>query len=284
MRSEYNIRDEYIREKQMINCDLLLGLCFIFIMTAAGAVCSLFISEQKHNSVACGFSAGVMVAASFWSLLLPAKEGAENIKISAFLPLTAGVALGFFAILGVDALMVALLLPVAKNKSGRMFIAVTVHNVPEGMAVGAAYGVVAGAALSSGAVLKGLGGFELERFAPAFGVAFGIGVQNLPEGFATALSMKSYSVASSKDSAKSSAKAVFLGVLSGAVEPVSGLIGALLAFKFAYFAPWLLAFSAGAMLYVCSRDLIPDSCREFGGITAFALGFCLMTALDVALD
>ncbi len=258
----------------MINCDLILGLLFIFAMTSAGAFCSLFISEQKNNCAAYGFSAGVMISASFWSLLLPAKEYAvANARYSSAIPLSVGTALGCAAIFVLDLLFSANLSLGAAGKYGKTLIAVTVHNVPEGMAVGAAYGAIA-ASLSGGRTFA-FGTLDFEKFAPALGVAFGIGVQNLPEGFATSLCVKNYS--------QSGFKAVALGVLSGAVEPVSGLIGALIAFRFTFFAPWLLSFSAGAMLYVCACDLIPDSCKRVSGIVFFVIGFCVMTALDVAL-
>lgn len=273
----------------MINYDLILGLAFIFFMTGLGSLCVLFLNEQKNGGISYGFSAGVMIAASFWSLLLPAKLQAEQNSGGAFLPLSLGTALGAALIFGLDALFSANALPEGKSKYRRMLIAITVHNVPEGMAVGAAYGAIAQAAIlgtarAIGAVnAAGISGgapfdfsaLNFEKYAPAFGVALGIGVQNLPEGFATSLSIKTY--------CKSTRRAALLGVLSGAVEPVSGLIGAFLAFKLVYFTPWLLAFSAGAMLYVCARDLIPDGCKSFKGIIFFVLGFCVMTALDVAL-
>lgn len=263
----------------MINYDLILGLAFIFVMTGLGSVLVLFFNEQKNGGISYGFSAGVMVAAAFWSLLLPAKTQAEQTSAFAFLPLSLGTALGAVLIFALDAVFSAKSLPEGKSKYRRMLTAITVHNVPEGMAVGAAYGAIAQAALNTeaagGGALFALCALDFEKYAPAFGVALGIGVQNLPEGFATSLSVKGY--------CKSKRRAAFLGVLSGAVEPISGLIGALLAFKLVYFTPWLLAFSAGAMLYVCARDLIPDSCKNFKGISFFIIGFCIMTALDVAL-
>lgn len=259
----------------MINYDLALGLAFIFFMTALGSVCVLFFNEQKGGEVSYGFSAGVMLAASFWSLLLPAKSQAEQSGRLAVLPLCIGMALGAALIFALDAFFSASALPPGKSKYRRMLIAITVHNVPEGMAVGAAYGAIAQAALcGEGSSFFNFSALDFEKYAPAVGVALGIGVQNLPEGFATALSVSGY--------CKSKTTAAFLGVLSGAVEPVSGLIGALLAFRLVYFTPWLLAFSAGAMLYVCAVDLIPDSRKSFKGVSFFIIGFCLMTALDVA--
>ncbi|MDY4186842.1 MAG: ZIP family metal transporter [Candidatus Borkfalkiaceae bacterium] len=255
----------------MINGDLILGLSFIFIMSTLGAAGVFFVKNSMKNHVIYGFSAGVMIAASFWSLLLPAAEGAENAKVAAFLPVAAGVLSGAGLIYALDLAFSVKQMPEGKSKCRRMLIAVTIHNIPEGMAVGAAYGAIACGI--SGAGLFDFS-FNPELYAPALGVALGIGIQNFPEGFATALPVKI--------ACDNKPKAFFLGVLSGAVEPVSGLIGALIAFKLVALKPWILAFSAGAMLYVSARDLIPDSCRVSRGTWAFIFGFCVMTALDIA--
>lgn len=255
----------------MINGDLLLGLIFIFFMTTLGAAGVFFVKNSLKNHIIYGFSAGVMIAASFWSLLLPAVEGARALNFVAYLPAALGVLLGAALIFALDLIFSVKKLPEGKSKCRRMLIAVTIHNIPEGMAVGAAYGAIA-----CGVSGAGLFSFTLnpELYAPALGVALGIGIQNFPEGFATALPVKI--------ACENKNKAFVLGMLSGAVEPVSGLIGALIAFELVALQPWILAFSAGAMLYVSARDLIPDSCGVSRGAWAFIFGFCVMTALDIA--
>lgn len=242
----------------MINAELLIGLGFIFLMTTLGAACVLFAGAVKNASAVNGFSAGVMTAATFWSLLLPAVNGSENMGKLAFLPVCFGVAAGSAFIFIMEKIFSVKNLNDEKARCRRLLIAVTVHNVPEGMAVGFAYG--------ANPLAPGL----------AFGVALGIGLQNFPEGFATALPVKTCT--------GSRLKAFALGTLSGAVEPVFGLIGALLAAKLIMLQPFALAFSAGAMLCVCVSDLIPDCSKSWLGKAAFAAGFCVMTALDVAFS
>lgn len=267
--SEYNVIGMIFL--QMINWDLLLGLAFIFLMTILGSAGVFFVKNSLKNHVIYGFSAGVMIAASFWSLLLPAAETAKSLEFAAFLPAAFGVLAGAALIFALDVIFSVKQMPEGKNKCRRMLVAITIHNVPEGMAVGAAYGAIACGIY--GAKMFDMS-FNPELYAPALGVALGIGIQNFPEGFATALPVKI--------ACGSKRKAFLMGVLSGAVEPVSGLIGALIAFELIAFNPWILSFSAGAMLYVSARDLIPDSCGVSRGTWAFIFGFCVMTALDVA--
>ena len=242
----------------IINTDLLFGLGFIFIMTTLGALCVFFLGSSKNTSVVNGFSAGVMMSATFWSLLLPAVEGSSDMGNFAFLPVCFGVVAGSAFIFIIEKIFSLKNIIDENAKCRRLLLAVTVHNIPEGMAVGFAYG--------ANPVAPGI----------AFGVALGIGLQNFPEGFATALPVKSCT--------GSKLKAFAMGTLSGAVEPVFGLIGALLASKLIILQPFALAFSAGAMLCVCVSDLIPDCSEKLWGKAAFILGFCVMTALDVAFS
>lgn len=224
------------------------ALGFVFLMTTLGAACVFFTEKCKKYEVLNGFSAGVMLAAGFWSLLLPSYELAKSSGQSVGLIMSAGIAAG--------GLFIALPDLIKKDTecSSRVFRAVTLHNIPEGMSVGIAFG-------APGVAVAG-----------AIGVALAIGLQNFPEGFATALPFVE------KHGRK---KAFVYGMLSGVVEPVFGAIGLLLAEYAVAVQPFALAFSAGAMNYVCIRELIPESCTKRGGRIAFFVGFTLMTLLDV---
>lgn len=225
------------------------ALSFIFIMTTLGAACVFFTKKCKEFAVLNGFSAGVMLAAGFWSLLVPAAEGARQTGQSVWLIMASGIAAG--------AAFIALPELFNKDIDGkkRIFRAVTLHNIPEGLSVGVAFG-------TAGTSVAG-----------ALGVAFAIGIQNFPEGLATALPFTEE---------KGRKKAFFLGTLSGVVEPVFGAIGLLLAEYAVFIRPFALAFSAGAMTYVCIRELIPETCVKRGGRFAFFFGFIVMTLLDIA--
>lgn len=240
----------------MISAELLFSLFFIFFMTTAGAACVFFFGKIKNAAAVNGFAAGIMLAASFWSLLLPAAEEAENAGLPAVLPVCAGFFAGCVLIFALERFFTRGGEIDEKSKCKRLLIAVTAHNVPEGIAVGVA--------------------FCARGFSPelAFGVALGIGLQNFPEGFATALPVK--------NCYNSRLKGFLFGTLSGAVEPVFGLIGAFLSYYLVFLQPFALAFSAGAMICVCVCDIVPESCGERLGAAAFALGFLVMTALDVA--
>jgi len=225
------------------------ALTFIFLMTTLGASCVFFTKKNSDNQTLNGFSAGVMLAAGFWSLLLPAAECARSAEQPVWLIVPLGVSFGALFIAFPD------LIVRKSDGAGRVFRAVTLHNVPEGLSVGIAFG-------SPGVSLTG-----------ALGIALAIGLQNFPEGLATALPF------SSKTTRK---KAFLFGMLSGAVEPIFGVIGLLLAEYVIMVQPIALAFSAGAMTYVCIRELIPESCIKNGGRLAFFVGFSVMTLLDVA--
>ncbi|MBO5411463.1 MAG: ZIP family metal transporter [Clostridia bacterium] len=248
----------------------VLGIGFIFISTTLGASSVYFFKKdfsKKTFSVSCGFAAGVMLAASIWSLLLPAIEQTQGSL--AFLPATVGFLFG-----GVFMLLFTCRLNRLKHKfennpslikSFKMFFAVTLHNVPEGLAVGFAFG----AASSIG---------TWEGYLVALGLAFGIGIQNLPEGAAVALPLKV--------SLNDRNKAFLYGVLSGVVEPVFAVLGYFTSAYLQFAQAWLLAFSAGTMVYVVVEDLLPDATEEQTlpfGVCGVMLGFALMMALDVAL-
>ena len=254
----------------------IFGFSIIFISTAAGAALVFFFKKdlpEKLNTLFLGFAAGVMTAASVWSLLIPAIDGAESWGASSFVPAVSGFLLG-----GAFLVLLDKLVPhihrgtneeegphVQLKKSSKLFLAVTIHNIPEGLAVGFAFG--AAAALG-----------EHAAFISALGLAAGMAIQNFPEGAAVALPMKA--------AAGNRAKAFLYGAGSGAVEPVFATVGYFLAANLSALQPWLLSFAAGAMIFVVAEDLIPDSklaLHPHLGTWGVMLGFAIMMSLDVAL-
>ena len=258
---------------------VIWGLLIPFIGTAAGAACVFFLKKDLQAGVQralAGFAAGVMVAASIWSLIVPAIDQSADRGRLAFLPAFIGFWLGILFLLLLDHVIPHLHRridqadqtegPKAKlDRTVMMVLAVTLHNIPEGMAVGVVYaGLLAGTAnITAGAALA---------------LALGIAIQNFPEG--AIISMPLFA------EGKSKRKAFRLGVLSGAVEPLFGGLTVLIAGLVVPAMPYLLSFAAGAMLYVVVEDLIPEmSAGEHSniGVVFFAVGFSLMMALDVAL-
>ena len=238
------------------------GTLFLFAMTTLGAATVfLFVQEPRERlrRWLLGFAAGIMTAASVWSLLLPAMDRAAALGLPPWLPAVAGTGAGALFLWGLDAL-----LPRLRPASGRtsretalLVTAITLHNIPEGMAVGLSFALAAGG----------------EGFAAAAALALGIGVQNFPEGAAVALPLRQEGMRRSR--------AFALAALSGAVEPVFGIAAALMAAMAAAVMPWLLAFAAGAMLYVTAEELLPQA--QGGGAPAYLAGFLLMMLLDTAL-
>ncbi len=229
-------------------------------------------SQRLHTSLL-GFAAGVMVAASVWSLIIPAIDLSAHLGKLSWMPAAIGFILGMLFLLMLDSIVPHQHLSSdtaegPKSKLGRrqkLMLAVTLHNIPEGMAVGA---VIAGA-------LAGDAGITL---ASATALALGMAIQNIPEGAIVALPMRSDGM--------SRGRAFSSGILSGVVEPVAALLMVLLYEHISPTLPYLLAFSAGAMLYVVVEELIPETQQgehsNIGTIT-FALGFVIMMILDVAL-
>ena len=230
------------------------GTQFIFFMTALGASLVFFFpgAQLRFQKALLGFAGGVMTAASVWSLLLPAIAQTEaESALPAWLPAALGLILGALFILLADALQRG-----AAGKERLLFTAITLHNIPEGMAVGLAF------ALASNG----------EGLAAALALALGIGVQNFPEGAAVSLPLRSLG----------RGRAFLCGAASGAVEPVFGLL-AFGAAKWVHpLMPWLLSFSAGAMLYVTAAELCPEA-KGRAGTMGYVFGFVLMMTLDVAL-
>lgn len=247
-----------------------------FLGTSIGAFMVFFmknkISPRLENALL-GFASGVMIAASVWSLLLPSIDMALNQGVIAWVPALVGFSLGIMFLLFIDK---AVAIISTKNellsytgrgfasKTNMMIFAVTIHNIPEGMAVGVA---CAGA-------LNGNTGIS---FAGALALSIGIAIQNLPEGAIISMPLKSSGVKKSR--------AFLYGILSGVVEPIFGAITILLASLIVPLLPYFLSFAAGAMMYVVIKELIPDSQKDDTSIATIntALGFLIMMVLDVAL-
>jgi ZIP family zinc transporter len=203
-----------------------------------------------------------MTAASVWSLLIPAVERAEAAgRFPGWLPAAAGMLLGVTFLAALDGLLPRLRRQAADETDRRnalLMTAITLHNVPEGMAVGLAFALAA----------------EGESLAAAGALALGVGIQNFPEGAAIALPLR--------QSGCSRGRAFLGGMLSGAVEPVFGVLVVLVAAGVQMLLPWLLSFAAGAMLYVVVEELIPQA-HSRGGTCGFTVGFLIMMVLDLAL-
>ncbi len=234
----------------------LAGTQFIFLMTTLGASLVFFLrsSAPRFQTVLPGFAGGVMAAASVWSLLLPAIEqvSAEG-RLPAWLPAASGLVLGALFLTAADALQGG-----ARGRDRMLFTAITLHNIPEGMAVGLAFALAA----------------DGEGLAAALALALGIGIQNFPEGAAVSLPLRSRGMGRGR--------AFLWGMGSGLVEPVFGMLAICAASLVHPAMPWLLSFSAGAMLCVTAHELCPEAADRAGSL-AFIGGFALMMALDVAL-
>ena len=250
--------------------DVILILFIPFAGSVLGALTVFFVKGSfSHGAEALlsGFSAGVMVAASVFSLLIPAIESSSAYGFFAAIPALVGLFIGFFLLQLTD-LVTDRLFQKGENEAGekRVFLltlAVTVHNLPEGMAVGVA---LAG-------VLSGNSGMTL---AAVFALAMGVGIQNIPEGSIISLPLAAGGM--------KKPKAFWAGVLSGAVEPIGAAFTLLAAGLVVPILPYLLGFAAGAMLSVVVTELIPATVEKRGtGTMAFAAGFSVMTFLDVAL-
>ena len=257
--------------------EVFAGLLLPFIGTSAGAACVFFLRgelNQKVQKTLLGFASGVMVAASVWSLLIPAMDMSEDMGRLAFLPAVIGLGLGFAFLLAMDKLVPHLHLgcteaegPRTKlKKTTMLLLAVTLHNIPEGMAVG----VIFAGMLANQAEITLTG---------AFALSIGIAIQNFPEGAVISMPLRS-------EEGVGRPRAFWMGMLSGIVEPVAGVITILMSRFIMPLLPYLLAFAAGAMLYVVVEELIPETAEgEHSnlGTIGFALGFGLMMVLDVAL-
>jgi ZIP family zinc transporter len=249
-------------------------------MTAAGAAMVFLFPKRSSRSqtIFLGFAAGVMIAASVWSLLIPALEAGEESfgKALGWLPAVGGFAIGIAFMLLLDKLLPHLHpeenelegLPSSFKRSTLLMFAVTLHNIPEGMAVGLSYAVAA----------QQIGGEVAGNYAGAFALAIGMGLQNFPEGAAVSLPL--YKEGLSKR------KAFVWGALSGIVEPIFGIGVVLISAWILPIMPWLLAFAAGAMMYVVVEELIPEAHanaqhHDHDATLSILVGFLVMMLLDV---
>lgn len=254
----------------------IFGICFIFLMTTLGASLSFFFKKDissKVNTAFLGFASGIMIAASIWSLLIPALEGSTELGKFNWIPASVGFILGGLFLVLIDKIIPHFHKGTQEDegprsslkKSTKLFLAVTIHNIPEGLAVGFAFGAA-----------KAIG--DPAAFVSALGLAIGIGIQNLPEGAAVSLPLRQ---ATGRRST-----AFLCGAGSGIAEPIFAVIGYFLAAYIAVLQPWLLAFAAGAMIFVVAEDLIPDahlSDNPHLATWGVMLGFVVMMILDVAL-
>lgn len=255
---------------------VILGILIPFFGTTLGSACALFMKREMHPTIQkalLGFASGVMVAASVWSLLIPAIHMSENMGKFAFAPAAVGLAAGMLFLLLMDKLTPHLHLkstePEGVNasfkKTTMLVLAVTLHNIPEGMAVGVAFAGL----LAAGSPIT---------LAGAFTLAVGIAIQNFPEGAIISMPLRS--------AGAGKGKAFGYGMLSGIVEPVAAGITILLAAVTEPILPYCLSFAAGAMLYVVVEELIPEASEgkhSDAGTIGFAAGFIIMMILDVAL-
>ena len=258
----------------------LLATLGTWFVTAFGAMSVVFFKSpsQKIMNLLLGFAAGVMIAASFWSLLEPAIDRAEKyLNVPAYLVVTVGFLAGAIFMWGSDKIFTYAQTRFCiedaekKNRTSRvimLFLSITIHNIPEGLAVGVAFGTLAGASYSTEALMG------------AITIAIGIGLQNFPEGAAVSLPLRREGY--------SRKKSFFIGQASAMVEPIAGVIGALLVVYVQGILPYALAFAAGAMILVAVHELIPECQQNKSASPYFATmgivsGFAVMMLLDVML-
>lgn len=256
--------------------NIVIGLLIPFIGTTLGSAMVYLLKDKvniKIEKVLLGFASGVMIAASVWSLLIPSIKMAEKQGTIAWMPASIGFILGIAFLLLLDRIIPHLHInenkpegPKTKiSKTMMLVLAVTLHNIPEGMAVGVVF-----AGLLTGNTAISVAG--------AFALSMGIALQNFPEGAIISMPLKSEGVSKNKS--------FIYGILSGIVEPIAGLITILLTSAISSVLPYFLSFAAGAMIYVVAEELIPDSQNgkhsDLGTI-GLAIGFVIMMILDVAL-
>ena len=256
--------------------DIFWGLAIPFLGTTLGSAMVFFMKNKINNKIEkllLGFASGVMIAASIWSLIMPSIDMAEEQGVISWIPATIGFLLGIFFLLILDSIIPHLHLNSNEpegmkakiKKTTMMVLAVTLHNIPEGMAVGVVFaGAISG---NTGITIAG-----------AFALAIGIAIQNFPEGAIVSMPLKSEGM--------SKLKAFWYGTLSGIVEPIGAVLTMLLTNLVVPVLPYFLSFAAGAMIYVVVEELIPES--QIGehsniGTIGVAIGFVIMMILDVAL-
>ncbi|MDD7306429.1 MAG: ZIP family metal transporter [Peptoniphilaceae bacterium] len=262
-----------------MNKDIFIGLLIPFLGTSLGSACVFLMKDQlnkKMQKSLSGFAAGVMVAASIWSLLMPSMDMVEeSLGKMQWLPATIGFMVGIFFLLLLDMLIphqhIDSDVPEgiqadSLRKTTMLVLAVVIHNVPEGMAVGVA---LAGAKYGNNLTMAG-----------AIALSIGIAIQNFPEGAIISMPLKAEGI--------NSKKSFVMGVGSGVVEPIAGFLTIVLSAILVPILPYLLSFAAGAMMYVVVEELIPEATGEDQnhtnlGTIGFSIGFCIMMILDVML-
>lgn len=254
---------------------VIIGLMIPFLGTLLGSACVFFMSSQLNirvQKILLGFASGVMIAASIWSLLIPALDMSGHLEKLSFIPAAIGFVLGMGFLLLLDEYIPHMHLDekvegkaAQLKKTTMLILAVTLHNIPEGMAVGVVFaGMMSGDAAIS--------------IMEAIALSIGIAIQNFPEGAIISMPLRSEGM--------SKKEAFFYGTMSGIVEPLAAFITILLSKFILPFLPYLLAFAAGAMVYVVIEELIPEASQGKHSNLAtigFALGFVLMMILDVSL-
>ncbi|MBR2001932.1 MAG: ZIP family metal transporter [Firmicutes bacterium] len=258
-----------------LNLNTILEIMVPMVGTTLGAACVFFLKGSmppKMQKIMLGFASGVMVAASVWSLLIPSMDMSEHMGKLGFVPAVVGFLIGMGFLLMMDQILPHLHVNATCpegmqcnwKKNTMMFMAITLHNVPEGCAVGV---ILAGAAMENSSI----------TLAGALALSIGIAVQNFPEGAIISLNMRENATRT---------KSFLYGMASGAVEPLSAIITLMLARYVEPFLPYFLSFAAGAMIYVVVEELIPESNEgEHSnlGTVGFAAGFVIMMILDVVL-
>ena len=258
-----------------MNIQIVIGVLLPFLGTSLGAAMVFFLKDSISDTlqrILTGFAAGVMVSASFWSLLQPSLEGSAHMGKLSFLPAAAGFLIGMGFLLLLDEVTPHMHMDQGEEgpktslkRTTKLILAVTLHNIPEGMAVGVVYANI-------------LSGNEFISIAGALALAIGIALQNFPEGAIVSMPLLSEGMPKMKT--------FWYGVMSGAVEPVAAIVTILASGLISSLLPYLLAFAAGAMFYVVVEELIPEMSEgkhSNWGTVAFSLGFVLMMILDVAL-
>jgi len=256
----------------------LIATCFTWGMTALGASI-VFMAKDVSKKILdgmLGFSGGIMIAASFWSLLAPAIEMSEGKDVPTWFPALTGFLIGAIFLWGIDRILPHLHLgfsieeaegiKTTWQRSILLVLAITLHNIPEGLAVGVAFGAV-------------VSGFSSATLSAAIALAIGIGIQNFPEGLAVSAPLRHEGM--------SRLKSFWYGQLSAIVEPIAGVIGAVAVIVVQPILPYALSFAAGAMIFVVIEELVPESQRS--GNTDLAtfgamIGFAVMMVLDVAFS
>lgn len=254
-----------------------IATLFTWGVTAAGAAMVFFSQKvnRKLMDANLGFAAGVMIAASFWSLLVPALDLSEELGFIPWLPAAVGFAAGWLVLMALDQVIPHLHIglsveqaegiPTTLHQSTLLVLAITLHNIPEGLAIGVAFGAVAA-------------GIPAATLAGAIALAVGIGIQNFPEGLAISMPLRREGM--------SRIRSFWYGQLSAVVEPVAAVLGALVVLTMRSLLPFALAFAAGAMVFVVIEEVIPESLHHgFEGTATggFLAGFLIMMILDLGL-